>query len=844
MRNQNLDQKWSFDHGLRSFFRMPGAPVTSKEVNLPHDYMIESTVTQGAAAGPASGFFTEGVAHYTKQVMIPADWSNEEVYLKFDGVMMNATVDVNGGKAALQHNGYIPFSVNITPYVYFGRENSVTVTVNPSMQPNSRWYSGAGIFRSVELIHVPKLHIANDGIYAYTKNIEFNADGSAAFAYLHTEVEVQNETPENKMALVEVFLTKEGSDEVILSRRQKMQVNPNTTDTAYINLTFDNPDLWSVETPNLYRLHAKVTDLGIFKTHFIPSEVNTVDETSVLFGVKTVTADVSHGLRVNGKTVKLKGGCLHHDNGMLGAVSLYDAEYRKLSILKKVGFNAIRTTHNPPSSALMEACDRIGMYVFDEAFDAWGIMKQPGDYNMFFEADWERDLTAFMKRDRNHPSIVIWSTGNEIPERGGLNNGYTMAARLAKKARSLDPSRPISNAICSYWSGLDDDLTAENMMKMAENIRKAQQGETGTIQNADYGKKDTSWENYSEAFTNGLDIVGYNYMEDKYPLDHEMFPDRVILGSENYPKEIGFRWPMVENSPYVIGDFTWTAFDYIGEAGIGKSAFFDPDDPMVKMGPYALNSHSSTFPWRLANDADVDINGKILPQGDYRSVIWGSKNTYLYSYRPDVYGKAEVISMWGFTDVKKNWNWTCQEGAPVQAAVFSNADTVELYLNGALVGTCKAGERLAANLPKSFLFDISYAAGTLEARSYVEGELVSTDTLVTTGAPAKLVLFPEETVIRADGHSLSYVAVEVADENGLVAPDAAVKLHAAVDGAGKLDAFGSSNPITEENYTAGEFTSYQGRATAIIRSGYETGSCTLTVSADGFETVKTVIEIK
>ena len=844
MRNQNLDQKWSFDHGLRSFFRMPGAPVTSKEVNLPHDYMIESTVTKDAAAGPASGFFTEGVAHYTKQVMIPADWSNEEVYLKFDGVMMNATVDVNGGKAALQHNGYIPFSVNITPYVYFGRENSVTVTVNPSMQPNSRWYSGAGIFRSVELIHVPKLHIANDGIYAYTKNIEFNADGSAAFAYLHTEVEVQNETPENKMALVEVFLTKEGSDEVILSRRQKMQVNPNTTDTAYINLTFDNPDLWSVETPNLYRLHAKVTDLGIFKTHFIPSEVNTVDETSVLFGVKTVTADVSHGLRVNGKTVKLKGGCLHHDNGMLGAVSLYDAEYRKLSILKKVGFNAIRTTHNPPSSALMEACDRIGMYVFDEAFDAWGIMKQPGDYNMFFEADWERDLTAFMKRDRNHPSIVIWSTGNEIPERGGLNNGYTMAARLAKKARSLDPSRPISNAICSYWSGLDDDLTAENMMKMAENIRKAQQGETGTIQNADYGKKDTSWENYSEAFTNGLDIVGYNYMEDKYPLDHEMFPDRVILGSENYPKEIGFRWPMVENSPYVIGDFTWTAFDYIGEAGIGKSAFFDPDDPMVKMGPYALNSHSSAFPWRLANDADVDINGKILPQGDYRSVIWGSKNTYLYSYRPDVYGKAEVISMWGFTDVKKNWNWTCQEGAPVQAAVFSNADTVELYLNGALVGTCKAGERLAANLPKSFLFDISYAAGTLEARSFIEGELVSTDTLVTTGAPAKLVLFPEETVIRADGHSLSYVAVEVADENGLVVPDAAVKLHAAVEGAGKLDAFGSSNPITEENYTAGEFTSYQGRATAIIRSGYEAGGCTLTVSADGFETVKTVIEIK
>ncbi len=846
MRNQSLDQKWTFDHGIRTGFQMPGAPITAKEVNLPHDYMIESAVTKDAAAGPASGFFTEGVAHYTRQVMIPADWSKEEVYLKFDGVMMNATVDINGGKAALQHNGYIPFSVNITPYIYFGRENNVTVTVNPSMQPNSRWYTGAGIFRGVELIHVPKLHIADHGIFGYTKNIEYNPDGSASCAYLHTEVEVQNETLENKMALVEVFLTKDGSDEVLLSRTQKIQVNPNTTDTAYVNLTLNNPDLWSVETPNLYQLHAKVTDLGIFKTHFVPSEENTVDETSVLFGIKTVTADANHGLQVNGKTVKLKGGCLHHDNGMLGAVSLYDAEYRKLSILKKIGFNAIRTTHNPPSSALMEACDRIGMYVFDEAFDAWGIMKQPGDYNMFFETDWEKDITAFMKRDRNHPSIVIWSTGNEIPERGGLNNGYTLATRLAKKARSLDPSRPISNAICSYWSGLDDDLTAENMKKLAEMIQNAQQADTenGSVQNADYGRNDTSWENYSEAFTNGLDIVGYNYMEDKYPPDHEMYPERVILGSENYPKEIGFRWPMVERTPYVIGDFTWTAFDYLGEAGIGKSVFVGPDDPMVKTGPYALMSHSSAFPWRLANDADVDINGKILPQGDYRSVIWGSKNTYLYSYSPDVFGKTELISMWGFTDVKKNWNWTCPNGAPVQAAVFSNADTVELYLNGALVGTCKAGERLAADLPKSFLFDINYAAGTLEARSFVNGELVSTDTLVTTGAPAKLVLRPEKTFIQADGHSLSYVAVEVVDENGLVVPDAAVKLHATVEGAGTLDAFGSSNPITEENYTAGTFTSYQGRATAIIRSGYESGNCTLTVSSDEFETVRAVIEVK
>lgn len=265
--------------------------------------------------------------------------------------------------------------------------------------------------------------------------------------------------------MVEVFLTKDGSDEVVLSRKQKIQVNPNTTATAYLKLTLNHPCLWDVESPELYQLHARVTDMGIFKTHFVAASRTVSDETSVLFGIKTVTADAKNGLQINEKTVKLKGGCIHHDNGMLGAVSLYDSEYRKLSILKKIGFNAVRTTHNPPSSALMEACDRIGMYVFDEAFDAWGIMKQPGDYNQFFDTDWERDLTAFIKRDRNHPSVIIWSTGNEITERGGLNNGYTLAVRLAEAVHALDPAHPVSNAICSYWCGLDEELSIENMKK-------------------------------------------------------------------------------------------------------------------------------------------------------------------------------------------------------------------------------------------------------------------------------------------------------------------------------------------------------------------------------------------
>lgn len=841
MRNINIDDSWKFDHGMYGGFSALMGQDNAKEVNLPHDYMIESDVTKDAAAGPAGGYFTEGVAHYTKVLDIPSGWKNDVVYLRFDGVMMNATVDVNGCKAVLQHNGYIPFAVNITPYIYFGKGNRITVTVNPSMQPNSRWYSGAGIFRSVEVLHMPKLHIAESGIYGYTEGIEYDASGTPLYATVKTEVELQNETMENKIALVEVFLTKEGSDEIIISRKQKIQVNANSIDTAYLTLTADDPSLWSCETPDLYRLHARVTGLGAFKTHFVPSEENTTDETDVLFGIRTVTADVRNGLRINGKTVKLKGGCIHHDNGILGAVSLYDCEYRKLSILKEIGFNAVRTTHNPPSAALMEACDRLGMYVYDEAFDAWGIMKQPGDYNQFFEHDWERDLTAFMKRDRNHPSVILWSTGNEIPERGGMNNGYTLATRLAEAARLLDKSRPVSNAICSYWSGLDDELTGESIKKLQAELS----GGINSIQNADVGgKKDLSWEEYSEPFTNGLDIVGYNYMEDKYKTDHEMYPERVILGSENYAKEIGFRWPMVEELPYVLGDFTWTAYDYIGEAGIGKSKFVSPDDPMVKMGGFAMMSHTSEFPWRLANDADVDINGNILPQGSYRSVVWGSDKTFLYSYDPEVFGLTELLSSWGFTNVKDSWNWQDCNGRPVQAAVFSNADEVELVLNGRSVEKLRAGERLAADLPKSFLFDLTYEPGVLEAVSYRDGTEVSRDCIVTAGNVKAIRLVPETTKMAADGHSAAYVGVELIDENGRIVPDACVTLTASVEGEAVLAGFGSANPITDENYTAGKFTSYRGRAMAVIRSGYKSGEAVLTVSAEGLEEVSATLMIE
>ena len=836
MRNISLDSGWAFDFGQKSPFQMMPSE-TEKTVNLPHDYMIESDVYEAAPSGPASGYFNAGVAHYEKKVLIPAEWESELVFLHFDGVMMNATVEVNGTKAALQHYGYAPFAVEITPYLYFGEENSIAITVNPSMQPNSRWYSGAGIFRSMELVHTPKVYLKKSGIYGYTKEIEYDADGNAVTAYLKVSAEVVNRTGKNVITEVEFSLRQDPGRGVctenaspLLSRSIRIQIPPNSEETASYTLTVDNPKLWDSEQPNLYRLSASARPLEEFRTHLIPlpEELQTVDCDSVLFGIRTIQADVRHGLRINGKSVKLRGGCLHHDNGILGAVSLYDAEARKLSILKSIGFNAIRTTHNPPSSAFIEACDRLGVYVFDEAFDAWGMGKQPGDYNQYFETDWEKDLSAFVRRDRVHPAVIIWSTGNEITERGGLGNGYTIATKLASRIKALDPSRPVSNGICSFWNGLDDRMMAEQMKKMQE------AASSGTIQNADVSGFDPTWENYTEAFTNGLDIVGYNYLESKYAYDHERFPERVILGSENFPNEIGKNWPMIESTPYVIGDFTWTAADYIGEAGIGKSVFVAPDDPALQRGPFALSSHASVFPWRLANDADIDICGNILPQGLYRKVVYGSPETFIFSYDPAVFGKTELISRWGFTDVKRVWKWDSQEGKPVKIAVFSRAEEVEAFVNGVSLGRKKAGESPAAGMPDTFVFDTVYEPGTIEAVSYSEGEEISRDALSTHGTPAAVRLIAENDAAPADGSSLIYVRAEILDENGAFVPDAEIPLTAAVEGSGlTLQGFGSGNPVTAENYTKGSFTSFRGKALAVLRAGNEPGEAILKIAGTG-----------
>ncbi len=834
MRSMKINQGWDFGPGQVDLGKRLRGIYGDRKVNLPHDYMIEGDVYENAPSGAASGYYNAVVAHYAREIEIPADWENDQIFLRFDGAMMNATVEVNGDLACLQHYGYAPFETDITRLVYPGQKNRVVVTVNPSMQPNSRWFSGAGLFRGVELVHTPGLHIAFGGLSGYTKKIEYKADGTPECAYLRVSAEIKNEYAENRLAEVTFALIDDRNGETVKTSKTLTQVRPLNVGTAYMTLTVDEPMLWDAEHPNLYRLQAAVRDAGVFKTHIVPDEHPSEDTESVLFGIRTIEADVKHGLRINGKSVKLKGGCLHHDNGPIGAVTVYDAEARKVKKLKEVGFNAIRTTHNPPSSALIEACDRLGMYVFDEAFDAWGMGKQPGDYNQYFETDWQKDMTAFVKRDRCHPCVTIWSTGNEITERGGLNGGYVLAAKLAETIRSLDPSRPVSNGICSFWNGLDDFVMAEQMKKRMESL-------SGGLQNADIGgKKDLLWEQYTEGYANGLDVVGYNYLEGKYDQDHEMFPERVILGSENYPKEIGMHWPMIEKTPWIIGDFTWTAWDYIGEAGIGKATFYEPGDPNIG-NPWGA---PSPYPWRTANDADFDVTGHIRPQGVYRRIVWGSRETAVFSYDPAVTDKVETLSGWGFPGVWPRWNWQGQEGRTVRLIVFSAAEEAELLVNGVSIGRKKAGEALSHDMPLTFVFEEAYQPGTVEAVSYTGGKEVSRARLITAGKPVTIRLTAETEALKADGESLCYVNAELVDEKGNVVPDADALMNAEVTGAAELLGFGSGNPITCENYSKGQFTSYLGRALCVLRSGYEAGETKLTVSAEGLGKAEIRLQVK
>lgn len=811
---KSIDDHWEFVEGKLSM--LPGYKQPGKIVNLPHDFTIETDTHPEAPGGQLTGYYGGGGGTYTKILDIPEEYSGKRVLVEFDGVYMNATVELNGHMVTRHHYGYTPFHADLTSYMKPGKKNRLSVIVNNAAQPNSRWYSGSGIYRHVDLLYAPKVHIAPWGIYAYTSHI---VNGTA---FVTVETTVENHTAEPKNLWVDIMIEKESCGSESGIGRVKVYIPAGQKSIGRVTIPVENADIWDIDCPNLYKITAQLTDK------------NTIfDIDSTIFGIRTITVDTKNGFMLNGRTVKLKGGCVHHDNGILGAASFKDSEYRKMKLHKDNGYNAIRCAHNPPSRDMLDACDRLGLLVINEAFDVWTMEKNTHDYSQYFEENWEADMESFILRDRNHPSIIMWSTGNEIPERGGMSNGYMWAAKLANKVRELDPTRPIINSLCSFFNGLED----EDMTEFYEELLKESQNNLGQgLQNIDneFGKK--VWRDYTEAFAAPLDVVGYNYLNYHYEDAITRFPNRVICGTESKPMEMDKYWNDVERFPHVIGDFTWTSHDYIGEAGLGKALYVEPEEAADAY----RKLHISEYPWRLAYAADFDLCGFPRPQLAYRRIVWGSDDTFIASHNPKNHGKTEVLGRWGWPECENAWSWNGYEGKLVQVDVYSAAEEVELILNGKSLGKKPAGKenRFTAK------FDLTYEPGTLEAISYMDGKKVSSDLLRTAGAPANIRIVPDKKELIADGQSLCFAVVEIIDAEGNLVPTAEMKATAKVEGAATLAAFGTGNPQTTENYTKGQFTSYKGRLLAILRAGYEPGMSELTVNVEGLETVSVKIPVK
>lgn len=822
MKKTNLNLDWLFMNVEKS--NIPMMPQQTKKVNLPHDFMVETDVTPDAPGKAESGFYKGSAGTYLKTITLTEEEMTDTMLLHFEGCFGKTRVLINGNPVGSHAYGYTPFTMDIRKFLKVG-DNEIQVIVHTDDDPNGRWYSGAGLYRGVNLLSAPAFHIAHDGIFVYTDHIT-NGD-----AFCKAEITVVNDLAKasgDAEGFLKLSAAKKDTGEEVAVRYQKISLPAGTSQVVPQAFVIENAELWDTGNPYLYEVKAQLSLTSTDNVHMsldnrqnLMAQTDYEDEITTRFGVRTITADAKNGLLLNGKSIKLKGGCIHHDNGILGAASFYDAEYRKVKLHKDNGYNALRLAHNPQSEQILDICDELGMIVFDEAFDVWNLPKNSFDFSHQFAEEGVKEIEAMVRRDRNHPSIFFWSIGNELTEQGGMAAGYEVSAMLAKTVRNMDSTRLVSGALCSFFKGLDNEDNAAFWQTFRKEMPQG-----GSVINMDnsYGKK--IWMEYTAPFVKDWDVVGYNYLNYHYETSHELFPDRVILCTESKPGQFEDYWSDVERLPYVIGDFLWTSMDYIGEAGIGKSIYCSEEEvpQMSRMLNYAA------YPWRLAQAGDFDLCGNVRAQGRYHQIIWGANDTYIFAKDPKNNGKIALIGRYGWAEGGNHWSWNCEKGTAVSVDVYSRAEEVELLLNGKSLGKKPAG----AECHFKAEFEVTYEAGTLTAISYQDGQEVSRDEVKTVGEPVGLKITMEKNQIAADGESLAYGIVEIVDAEDNWVPTAEDTLaKVSVEGAASLAGFGTGRGQTEENYTKGEFTSFEGRWQVILRAGTEAGEAGVHVEAEG-----------
>lgn len=769
---RSLSQDWLFARG-----DVEGAQTAALDdrgwmrVVVPHDWAImdkpdgSPPFDPQATAGQDSGYLPGGVGWYRRHLNLTAEEAAKVVRLNFEAVYMDADIWVNGQLLAEHHYGYTAFTVDLTGKLKAG-DNVIAVRIHHA-DPSSRWYAGSGIIRPVMLDLLDCVHIRPESIFVTTP-VATEESGTVA---IRTSA-ANCATGARAVELTSRIVAANG--EVVAEARERRSVAGKGRADWAQSLAVPRPALWSPDAPNLYTLVQQLRVDGIV-----------TDERRTRFGIRTITVDAANGVRINGQPVKLRGGNIHHDNYMLGAAGFSDADARKVALMKAAGYNAIRSAHNPASRATLDAADELGMLVINEAFDAWNKSKRSMDYARFFKTHWAQDIDSMVISARNHPSVLFWSIGNEIPE-DGTPEGVETGRRLAARVRQLDSTRPVTQGV-----------------------------------NADPPKSSSQFD--------VLDVAGFNYHAHDFEKEHAAFPQRILYTSESLPKDAFPYWQYVEKHPWVIGDFVWTAVDYIGESGIGWMGY---SQDWQKLGPY---------PWHLAYCGEIDATGRKRPAAYYRQVLWKTGIDPVAAFvrqpretedLPDrhYYPITPPHLDWSHPDVHPSWTWRGQEGKPLEVLVYSELPEVELFLNGKSMGRKPAG----VETEYKAAFDVPYAPGRLTAVGYRDGREAGRWELRTAGAPAVARLSVDRQRLTVNDTDIAYVMVELADADGtpVYARTDDRRVTVRVTGAAVLAGIGNGDPRDASSFQSGTRATFHGRAVAAIRAGARPGPVWVEVAVD------------
>lgn len=770
---QLFDYDWKFFLGDDAGAKLNDFNDTAwRKLDLPHDWSIEGKIHPKNPTAAAGGYFPTGIGWYRKTFRVPDELKGKIVSIYFEGIYMNSEVFINGESLGIYPYGYSSFSYNLTPYLEFGKENVIAVRVDNSQQVNCRWYSGSGIYRHVWMLTTDMVHIAQWGVGITTPDV------SSKKAVVQVKTLVKNETASPQSLIIKTQLQAPGGKNAGYDQ-SKLDLAANTEKEVTQTISVSNPLLWSVETPNLYNAQVQII-----------KDKQIIDDSETMFGIRSLKFTAENGFQLNGKTIKINGGCVHHDNGCLGAAAFDRAEERRVELLKAAGFNAVRTSHNPPSEAFLNACDKLGLLVIDEAFDGWKTPKNKYDYALYFDQWCQRDVEAMVMRDRNHPSVFMWSTGNEIIERKEPGAVET-AKMLASTIKNIDPTRPVTSAMTTW---------------------------------------DKDWEIFDPLMA-AHDVCGYNYQLHRAIDDHRRIPSRVIVQTESYPRDAFANWKLVQENDFIIGDFVWTAIDYLGESSIGRW-YYSGEVP----GEHWENDF---FPWHGAYCGDIDLIGWRKPVSHYRSMLYNNSEKLYVAVREPAPEPLEIKeTMWSVWPTWESWTWPGFEERNMQVEVYSKYPKVRLYLNSKLVG------EMESNREQEFkaTFSVPYSPGLLKAVGMEHDEEMESTMLQTSGPAAKIILTADRKEILANGQDLSFVTVEITDNNGIIQPNAANQLYFKIEGPATIAGVDNADIKDTNPYVSSTRKAWKGRVLVVVRSIRNAGRIKLTVTSPELTGAEVIIE--